>query len=147
MTISERINEDYKSAMKKRDKLRIETLRMLRAQLQDAQIAKGGELEEGDIVAALSTAAKRRKEAIDAYRQAERQDLIDQESAELEIISAYLPQQLSETEVTELIEQAITAAQATSLKELGKVMSLVMPQLKGRADGKLVQQIARAKLA
>lgn len=147
MTISERINEDYKSAMKQRDKLRIETLRMLRAQLQDAQIAKGGELEEGDVVAALTTAAKRRKEAIAAYRQAERQDLSDQESAELEVISAYLPQQLSEAEVTELIEHAIAEAQATSMKELGKVMSLVMPQLKGRADGKLVQQIARAKLA
>ena len=147
MTISERINEDYKSAMKMRDKLRIETLRMLRAQLQDAQIAKGGELEEGDVVAALTTAAKRRKEAIAAYRQAERQDLSDQESAELEVISAYLPQQLSEAEVTELIEHAIAEAQATSMKELGKVMSLVMPQLKGRADGKLVQQIARAKLA
>jgi len=146
MTLSERLNEDYKTAMKSGEKLRVETLRLLRAQLKQEQIDKMRELSPEDEMAALSNAAKKRREAIASYKQAGRDDLLQKEAAELAIISSYLPQQLSQEELAPIIDAAIKETGSAAASDLGKVMGKIMPQIKGRADGKLAQQMVRERL-
>lgn len=146
MNLQEKLNEDYKAAMKSGDKLRIETLRLLRAQLKDAQINKMQALTPEEEIAALSNAAKKRREAIELYKQGGRDDLLEKEAAELAIISSYLPQALSTEEITQIIDTAIKETGSTAAGDLGKVMGKIMPQVKGRADGKLVQQMVRERL-
>lgn len=146
MNLQEKLNEDYKAAMKSGDKLRVETLRLLRAQLKDAQISKMQALTPEEEIAALSNAAKKRREAIDMYKQGGRNDLLEKEMAELAIISAYLPQALSAEELAQIIDAAIKETGAAAAGDLGKVMGKIMPQVKGRADGKLVQQMVRQRL-
>src|SRR3990172_9089622 len=139
MNLQDKINEDLKLAMKARDRLRVETLRMLRAQFKDTQIAKRDELSEDEVLGVLNNAAKKRKEALEMYQKTTRTDLIEKEQKELEIISAYLPKQLSEEEISKVIDSVIKETGVTSIKEIGKVMASVTKQLKGKADGKLIQ--------
>ncbi|RMG67552.1 MAG: GatB/YqeY domain-containing protein [Calditrichaeota bacterium] len=146
-TLEARLLEDMKAAMKSGDKLRLETIRGLRSQLKNKQIEKGAELSEDEVLQVLMSAVKRRREAIEQYRAGGREDLVEKESRELEIIQSYLPQPLSQEELNQIIEEAIQTAQASSPRDMGKVMGLVMPRVKGRAEGKLVQQLVREKLA
>lgn len=146
MSTPNKLIEDMKSAMKSGDKIRLNTIRQLRAQLKDAQIAKGDELTEDEVMATLANAAKKRKEAIKLYEQGGRQELVESESAELTVIEEYLPQQLSEVELADLVEKAIKELGASGPSDLGKVMGKIMAQARGRADGKLVQQMVREKL-
>jgi hypothetical protein len=146
MTISEQLNEDYKAAMKSGDKTRVETLRLLRAQMKQEQIDKMRALSPEDEIAVLSNAAKKRREAIESYRQAGRDDLLAKESAELTVISHYLPQGLSNEELAQIIDAAIKETGSTAAGDLGKVMGKIMPQIKGRADGKTAQQMVRERL-
>ncbi|MFQ5629341.1 MAG: GatB/YqeY domain-containing protein [bacterium] len=146
MSTQDKLAEDMKSAMKSGDKTRLSTIRQLRAQLKDAQIAKGDELSEDEAIATLTNAAKKRKEAIKLYEQGGRQELADSEKAELAIIETYLPQQLSEAELVGLITKTIEEVGASGPSDLGKVMGKIMAQVRGRADGKLVQQLVREKL-
>jgi uncharacterized protein YqeY len=146
MTLAERLNEDYKAAMKSGDKARVETLRLLRAQMKQEQIDKMRTLSPEDEMAVLANAAKKRREAIESYKQAGRDDLLQQETAELAIISNYLPQALSAEELAQIIDAAIKETGSTAAGDLGKVMGKIMPQIKGRADGKTAQQMVRAKL-
>lgn len=138
--------EDMKAAMKSGNKIRLETIRGLRAQLKNREIEKGAPLTEADEVQVLMSAAKRRREAIEQYRAGGRDDLARKEALELEIIQSYLPQPLSQEELVHIIDEAIRTAQATSPKDMGKVMALVMPRVRGRAEGKQVQQLVREKL-
>jgi hypothetical protein len=146
MTLAERLNEDYKTAMKSGDKVRVETLRLLRAQLKQEQIDKMRTLTPEDEMAALANAAKKRREAIASYQQAGRHDLLAKETAELAIISQYLPQALSTEELAQIIDAAIKETGSAAAGDLGKVMGKIMPQIKGRADGKLAQQMVRERL-
>jgi len=146
MTLSERLNEDYKAAMKSGDKARVDTLRLLRAQMKQEQIDKMRTLSPEDEMAVLSNAAKKRREAIASYKQAGRDDLLEKEAAELAIISNYLPQALSAEELAQIIDSAIKETGSTAAGDLGKVMGKIMPQIKGRADGKTAQQMVREKL-
>ncbi len=146
MSLSDQLHEDLKAAMKDRNKIRVETLRMLRAQIKDSQIAKRQELTDDDVFSVLNNAAKKRREAMELYAQSDRSDLLEQETRELEIIQAYLPEQLTRAEVEEVISQIINDVGATSVKDLGKVMGIAMQQLKGKADGRMVQEISRLKL-
>lgn len=147
MTLQEQILEDLKAAMKAKDSLKVDTLRMVRAQMKDQQISKGKELTEEDELAVLTSAAKKRKEAIEMYAKSQREDLLAKEQRELEIISSYLPEQLSESEIEQFVAKIINETGASSLKDMGKVMGLTMKELKGKADGKLVQDIVRKKLS
>lgn len=147
MTLLEKLSEDLKQAMKSGDKRRVETIRLLRSQLKDTQIAKMRPLEPEEELEVLNSAAKRRRESIDAYTKAGRTDLVANETAELDLIVAYLPQALSPAEITALIETAIQESGAKDLKDLGKVMGKIMPLAKGRADGKLLQQLVRERLS
>lgn len=147
MEIQNRLSEDLKTAMKAKEKIKVGTIRMVRAQLKDFQIAKGDELNEEDEISVLINAAKKRKEALELYEKSDRQDLIEQEKQELEIISAYLPAQLSKEEVENVVLKVIEEVGASSLQDLGKVMGATMKDLKGKADGRMVQEIVREKLS
>jgi uncharacterized protein YqeY len=148
MTLSEKVTTEMKAAMKSGDKPRLETLRMLRAQILEFE--KRGlnrAMNEEDELSILLTASKKRKEAIEMYQQANRQDLIDKETKELEIISEYLPKQISADEAAVTIEKIIGQAGATTMKDLGKVMPLAMKELKGKIDSKVINEIVRSKLS
>lgn len=136
-----------KLAMKSGDKLRLETLRTIRAQMIElTKRGTGSEITPDEEISALLTAAKKRKEAIELYRQAGREELAHQEEKELEIINGYLPKQMSKEEAESVIVGIVEQTGAASLKDIGKVMPLAMKELKGKIDGKLVQEIVKQKL-
>ena len=147
MSIQAQLMDDLKAAMKSRNAVKVGTIRMLRAQLKDAEIAKREDLSEEEEISALRTAAKRRREAIEMYRKSSREDLLEKEKAELDIISGYLPKLLSKEEIEPIAARVIAEVGAATIGDVGKVMGPLMKQLKGKADGKLVQQIARSRLA
>jgi uncharacterized protein YqeY len=142
----ERIDEDLKKAMKARDTVRVDTLRMLKSDLKYKQIELGRELSEDDIIGVLSAAARKRSEAMEEYQRSGREDLREKEFVESEIIKEFLPQQISLEELHGLIEGAIAETGASSPKDLGDVMKVLMPRIRGRADGKQVNAAVRAKL-
>jgi uncharacterized protein len=151
MSLKERITEDIKLAMKAKDKIRLETVRSIKKAVLDKEVSvrpAGQEsLTESQEVELLVQLAKQRRDSIAQYQQAQRPDLADQEAQELAILEEYLPQQMSEAEVGQAIDAIIAQVGATSLKDLGKVMGPAMQQLKGKADGKLVQDWVKAKLS
>jgi len=145
MALPEKISEDMKVAMKSGDKLRLETLRTIRAGLLEKQVEKrpSGGMTSDDETAVLILASKKRKEAIEIYRQHGRNDLADQEEKELGIIQEYLPKQLALSEIEEIIKKNIQDIGAVSAKDFGKVMPVVMKELKGKADGRLIQETVK----
>lgn len=147
MSILEKLTEDMKVAMKAGEKERLSTIRLLRGQLKDVEIDKRAPLSEEEEIATLSNAAKKRREAIEAYSAANREDLAAKERQELEVIQSYLPQQLSAAEIETLVDAAIAGSGAQTMKDIGKVMPVVMAQVKGRADGKLVNELVRKRLS
>lgn len=146
MSIQSKITDDMKAAMKSGDAPKRDTLRMVLSQLKYAQLDKSDALTEDEEMAVLTNAAKKRQEAMEMYQKADRQELFEQEKCELAIISGYLPEQMSDTEIEAAISEAIQKVKAESIKDLGKVMGILMKSLKGRADGKKVQTIVRQKL-
>ena len=134
--------------MKSGDKIRLETVRMLRAQILEFE--KSGinrEMNDDDAMKILLSAVKKRKESIELYENAGRKDLAEKELKELEIIQEYLPKQLTQEEAEATIAKIITGLGVTSAKEIGKVMPAVMKELKGKIDGKIINEIVRQKLA
>jgi len=147
MTFEQKINEDLKESMKSGDKLRLETLRSLRASIIEfSKSGTGKDMSEEDAQKILLNASKKRKDAIEMYKQAGRQDLLEKEESELAIIAAYLPEQLSESEVLDALKSIIQQAGAEGPKDMGKVMGLAMKELRGKADGTLVQQCLKQLL-
>ena len=139
MSILERIDSDLKVAMKSSEKIRVSTLRMVKASLKNLEIEKG-ELSDDDVIGVLSTQAKQRRESISEFEKGGRQDLADRERKELAVILGYLPEQLSEEELAGIILENIKETGASSLKDMGRLMKSLMPRVKGRADGKLVSR-------
>lgn len=148
MGLIEKISEDLKLAMKSGDKTRLETLRTIRAGMLEKQVEKrpSGGMTPEDEMGVLISASKKRKESIEVFRNAGRNDLAEQEQKELEIIQEYLPKQLSVTEIEGMVKMKITEVGATSGKDFGKVMPAVMKELKGKADGKVIQEIVKRLL-
>jgi uncharacterized protein YqeY len=147
MTFEQKINEDLKESMKSGDKLRLETLRSIRASIIEfSKSGTGKDMSEEDAQKILLNASKKRKDAIEMYKQAGRQDLLEKEESELAIIAAYLPEQLSESEVVDALKSIIQQAGAEGPKDMGKVMGLAMKELRGKADGTLVQQCLKQLL-
>jgi len=136
-----------KSAMKAGEAVRLGTIRLLRGQIKDAAIDKRAELTDDEMLGVLANAAKKRREAIEAYRNAGRVDLAEKEEAELAVIQGYLPAALDTAEIETIIDRAIAEAGAQTIRDLGKVMPLVMNETKGRADGKMVSEMVRRKLS
>lgn len=148
MGLLEKISEDMKHAMKAGEKHRLETLRTIRAGLLEKQVEKrpSGGMASEDELAVLTQAAKKRKEAASIYRQNGRVDLAELEEHELGIIQGYLPQQLSGDEVEKLVREIIQSSGASTQADFGRVMSIVMKDLKGKADGKMIQETVKRLL-
>jgi uncharacterized protein len=147
MTLNEKINTDLKSAMKSGEKTKLETLRLLRAHMIElSKRGEGKEITPEEELSVLMAAMKKRKEAIEIYEKAGRTELAQQERAELDVISSYLPKQLSAEEAGEIISRIMAQTGASGAKDFGKVMPLAMKELKGKFDGKQVQEIVKAKL-
>jgi uncharacterized protein YqeY len=132
--------------MKAGDTVRRDTLRLALAALRNARIAAGKDLDESDALGVLSKEAKQRQESIEEFGKAGRQDLVDKESAELDVLKTYLPEQLSREDVTEAARRVVADTGASGMKDIGKVMSPLMKELRGRADGKVVNEVVRELL-
>ncbi len=153
MSLKDRIGEEMKAAMKSGDKERVGVLRMLRAKVLEAEVAareKQGRdhaATDEEVLAVISSYAKQRKDSIEAYRSGGREDLASREEAELGIVQEYLPRPLTPDEIREVVAGAIAETGAKSAKDVGTVMKIVMPRLKGSADGRQVQEIVRSLLS
>lgn len=142
----ERIQEDLKTAMKAGDAVRRDALRLLSSVLKQSEIDSREALTEEKVFALLQSEAKKRRETIAEMTKAGRTDIVDKETFELKLIESYLPQQMTREEIEAEVKKAIAEAGATSAKEMGNVMKVLMPRVKGRADGKLVQDVVKALL-
>ncbi|MGQ4649102.1 GatB/YqeY domain-containing protein [Lyngbya aestuarii] len=151
MSLKDRISEDIKTAMKAKDKIRLETVRSIKKVLLEKEVSlrpQGRDsLTDTEEIELLAQQAKQRREAIEQYSQAGRNDLAEQEAQELAIIEEYLPQQLSEEEISAIIDEVIAQTEATSIKDMGKVMGSAIQQLKGRAEGQKIQAMVKSKLS
>jgi len=147
MSLCEQFRTDLTQAMKSGDKVRLATLRLLMAAIKNRQIDKGGVLEDAEALEVVRLATKQRHEAIALARQYGREDIAQQEEQELAILEAYLPEQLSTDDLIQRIDAVIQELGATSDKDLGRVMRVVMPAVQGRADGATVNRLVRARLA
>ena len=146
MLFKDRLNADLKDAMRNKDAIKRTVIRTLLSEIRNAEISAQKDLQEGDIEGVMSKQAQQRRDSIEAFGEAGRQDLVDKETAELNIISAYLPEQMTEVEIEGVIADILRKVDATGPSDMGKVMGALMPLVKGRADGKVVNAMVTAKL-
>ena len=147
MSLEERLVEEMKQALKSNDKLRLSTIRMIRTALKNKEIETRKKLDEDEIFRVIQGMIRRGEESVEQFRAGGRMDLVEKETKEMEILKSYLPQSLSQEEILAVIDQSIQENQASSLKDLGKVMKSVMSKLGGKADGKLVNQWVKERLS
>ncbi len=149
MSLKEKLTADMKEAMKAREegRQRLGVIRMVRGAIRQQEIDGQKELDDDAVLAVISKEVKQRRDSIEEFKKGGREDLVAQNEAEIAVLMAYLPQQMAEGEIRKLVQDAITATGASSPKEMGKVMKELMPKVKGRADGKLVNQIVRELLS
>ena len=147
VNLKEKINSEMISAAKARDKIRLSTIRMIKAALHNKEIDLKRELNDEELLQVLSSIVKQRKDSIEQFGKAGRTDLVEKEEEELKVVQGFMPEQLSEEEIETEIEKAIEEVGAVSIKEMGKVMKVVMSKLTGRADGKIVSEKVKAKLS
>jgi uncharacterized protein len=140
------LQADIKAAMKDRDQDKLVALRTLHAQIKDATVNVGREATDAEIAVVVAKALKQRQDSVEQFQQGGRADLVEKEQKEIEAIRKYQPPQLTQAEIEDLAKQCIAEAGAASKKDMGKVMGLLMPQVKGRADGKLVNQVVSGLL-
>jgi yqey domain-containing protein len=136
-----------KVAMKAKDKAKLKTIRMLKASLQNEKLAKQDDLTEQEELDILAREKKQRLDSLQEFKQAGRDDLVDEVEEELAIVAEYLPEPLSDNEVKEIIQSVIDSVNASGMQDMGKVMGAVMPKVKGRADGNFVSEVVKAKLS
>lgn len=148
MSLKDRLSEDMKQAMRDREagKLKLSVIRMVRAAIKNVEIDQKKELSEEEVLDVLAKEAKMRRDSLEEFKKANRLDLVESLEQEIEILLTYLPQQLNESEVRALVSEAISAVNAAGAKDMGKVMAALMPKVKGRADGKMVNSIVRDML-
>ena len=142
MTIKETLQDDLKKAMRSGDVMRRSVIRMLRSEIHNREIESREELDDAATVQLLGRQAQQRRDSIEAFEQAERDDLVEKERAELAVIMEYLPEQLSGDELLEIVRGAIEQVGASGPQDMGKVMGAVMPKVRGRAEGREVNRIA-----
>ncbi len=143
MSLKERLQEDWKTALKNKDNFKAGVLSMTRAAILQVEKTDGSKLDDAAVVDVISKEVKQRRESVADFEKGNRQDLVDQTQKEIEILLDYLPQQLTEEEIAEIVRSAVNESGASSMKDMGRVMSIIMPDVKGRADGKLVSQIVK----
>jgi len=147
MTFKEKVEQETNKAAKAKDKIRLSALRMLKSGLHNREIDLKRELSEAEFLQLLSSMVKQRKDSIEQFEKGGRTDLVEKEKAELRVIEEFLPSQLSEAELDAAITEAIGEASATGIRDMGKVMKVLMPKLTGRADGKVVGDKVKARLS
>ncbi|WP_173916099.1 GatB/YqeY domain-containing protein [Halobacillus sp. Marseille-Q1614] len=148
MTITERLNQDMKTAMKARDKKTLSTIRMVKASLQNEAIKLGkNELSEEEELTVLSREVKQRKDSLHEFKEAGRGDLVEELDEEIKILQVYMPKQLSDSELEQIVQETIQEVGASSKADMGKVMSAVMPKVKGKTEGSKVNQLVLKKLS
>jgi uncharacterized protein YqeY len=146
-TLHDRVNEDVKAAMKAREAERLGTLRLLTAAMKQREVDERITLDDAGVVAVIEKMLKQRKDSVEQYEKAGRQELADAEKREMAILSAYLPQQLAQEEIAAIIAEAVAATGARGPADMGKVMGVVKPKVAGRADMGRVSALVKAKLA
>lgn len=146
MTLSSRLQQDLTTAIRDRDELRRDTLRMVIAATYNAQKAARRDLSDDEVIAVLSREVKTRRKSIEAYTAGGRPESAAQEQAEIDVISAYLPEQIGEAELAVLVAAAVDESGATSPRDMGKVMAVLMPRVRGRADGKQISALVAQEL-
>lgn len=148
MSLLDRLNQDMKQAMRNKEKEELATIRMLKASLQNEALKLGkDELSEEEELAVLSRELKQRKDSLQEYENAGRNDLAEKSEREIELIQSYMPDQLSEEELDEIVQETINEVGATSKSDMGQVMSAIMPKVKGKADGSQVNQLVQKHLS
>ncbi|OHW62559.1 glutamyl-tRNA(Gln) amidotransferase subunit E [Andreesenia angusta] len=143
MSLKDKLMDDLKTSMKSKDKVRKDVVTMVRSAVKQKEVDERVELDDQDIIEIISKQVKQKRDAIEDFKKGERDDLVQLTEDEVKILLEYLPEQLSEEELTELVKTAIAQVGATSMKDMGKIMSSLMPEIKGRADGSLVNKIAK----
>ena len=146
MTLKEKLMEDLKSAMRNKEKRRKDTITMLRAAVKQREVDERIELADDDILTIVGKQIKQKRGSIKDFQKAERIDLVEQAEEEIEILLAYLPKQLTEEEIDEIVREAIAETGAASMRDMGRIMGVVMPKVKGKADGSLISQSAKKLL-
>lgn len=146
MTMKSRLVDDMKQAMRDKDALRRDTIRYLRSEIRNQEIRDQKELDDAGVIQVLSRQVQQRRDSIEVYRDAGRSDLVNKEESELSVIVAYLPQQLSGAEITDLVRQVVAEVGATGPGDMGKVMGAIMPQVHGKAEGREVNAIVQQTL-
>lgn len=147
MSILNQLNEDMKTAMRAKDKESLTTIRMIKSAIQNEEIRKGSELNQEEEIVIVSREKKQRLESLSEFEKADRDDLVEKLKNELEIVDKYLPEQLSEDEVREIVNETINEVGAQSMQDMGKVMSTIMPKVSGRADGGTINKLVREELS
>jgi uncharacterized protein YqeY len=146
MSLSERLNEDMKQAMRNQEKFRLSVIRMVRSSIKNVEIDLRRSLDDNEVLDILNRELKQRKDSLQDFEKAGRDDLVDALKVELEIIAEYMPTQLTEEEITVIVKQTIQETGASTKADMGKVMGALMPKVKGRSDGKLVNQVVQQHL-
>ncbi len=146
MTLKERLLDDMKAAMKDKDLNKKNAVQMVRSAVLQVEKDTKVTLEDDGIIDIIAKEVKKRRDSLSEYESAGRQDIIDSLKAEIDVLLQYLPEQLSEAELEEIVKQAVTETGAASVRDIGKVMQAVMPKVKGRADGKAINQIVKKLL-
>lgn len=146
MNLKEKIPSDLKDALRNKRTLELNVLRMLQSAIRNQEIDNKGELDDEQVIQVISSEIKKRKDSVEEYRKVGREDAADTEEKEIEILMKYMPEQLSEEQIEKAVQSAVQQTGAKGIKDLGQVMKTVMPELKGKADGKLINRIVREKL-
>ncbi len=147
MGIRERLDEDLKVAMRERDSLRMNTIRGLKSAVKYREIELMKPLDEAGIIGVIGTEVKRRRDSVEQYRAGHREDLASKEEAEITLLQAYLPQQLGAAELEAKVDEVIARVGAKGPKDMGAVMKALLPEVQGRADGKVVSELVKQRLA
>lgn len=147
--LKDKIQDDLKAAMLAKDEDKLSTIRMLKSALQYAEIAKGAgyEASDEDVIDVVGKEIKKRREAIDLYEKGGRPELSAKEKKEIEVLSTYLPEQMSEAEISKLIDEAVSSTGAKTMQDMGKVMGILIPTTKGKADGSIVSSLVKQRLS
>ena len=147
MSLEERLVEEMKQTMKSNDKLRLSTIRMIRSGVKNKEIELRKKLEDEEIERVIQVMVRKGEESVEQFQAGGRTDLVEKEKKEIEILKSFLPQPLGQEEILKIIDQSIQETQASSPKDIGKVMKSVMPKIGGKADGKLINQLVKERLS
>ena len=147
MGLRERLDEDLKAAMRAKAQLRLDTIRGLKSAIKYREIEVMKTLEDAEVLGVVASEIKRRRDSVEQYRAGNRQDLVDKEEAEIAVLQGYLPVQLGEAELRAKVDELVKRVGATGMKDMGAVMKALLPEVQGRAEGKVVSELVKSRLA